>query len=122
MDAQKPCPFCVVLVNDELKQVIKSSKNFTAIRKLKQTRNVNFLIISNTHVKNLKMGSENSGTIDMNELIAFINQLSMMGPETNKQKEKGWSIHINNGEEAGQEVFHFHAHITSQADRKTWGL
>lgn len=62
----KECPFCSILADDKNNQIICRGKNFTAIRKLYHSNNV----------KNLKTTSENFGSIDMNELIAFIVQLS----------------------------------------------
>jgi diadenosine tetraphosphate (Ap4A) HIT family hydrolase len=114
----KECPFCSILADDKNNQIICRGKNFTAIRKLYHSNNVNFLIISNTHVKNLKTTSENFGSIDMNELIAFIVQLSKLGTP----REKDWSITSNNGENAGQTEFHFHVHISSCEDMSTWGI
>jgi diadenosine tetraphosphate (Ap4A) HIT family hydrolase len=104
----KECPFCSILADDKNNQIICRGKNFTAIRKLYHSNNV----------KNLKTTSENFGSIDMNELIAFIVQLSKLGTP----REKDWSITSNNGENAGQTEFHFHVHISSCEDMSTWGI
>ncbi len=104
------CPFCQILQDDAKKQIIKRGVSFTAIRKLYTSKNVNFLVISNQHIPNLKDGHP---PIDMNELVRFINELS---------EGKDWSLKISNGSESGQDVFHFHAHIFSFAKPDTWGI
>jgi diadenosine tetraphosphate (Ap4A) HIT family hydrolase len=106
---EAPCPFCQILVDDAKNQIIERSEHFTAIRKPYFSKNVNFLIISNTHVPNLK-GPED---IDMNAMVAFVKHLS---------GGRDWSITINNGPKARQEVFHLHAHISSSEESKTWGI
>ena len=104
------CPFCQILVKDHKHQIIARGKNFTAIRKLYKSNNVNFLIISNKHVPNLKSGGE---SVDLNELVKFINSIS---------KGKDWNMKISNGKNAGQEVFHLHAHISSFEKAESWGI
>lgn len=117
---QQNCPFCQVLLDDKSNQIIKAGENFTAIRKLYSSKNVNFLVISTRHIKNLKPGNNLKTAddnqvitriVDMNELTDFINELS---------EGRDWSMKINNGSKSGQEVFHFHAHVFSEEPAKTW--
>lgn len=102
------CPFCAVLKDDKNKQIIKRGEHFTAIRKLYTSKNVNFLVISNIHIENLKAGG-----VDVNEMVRFVNELSA---------GKDWSTKISNGKVAGQEVFHLHAHISSYQKPEGWGI
>jgi diadenosine tetraphosphate (Ap4A) HIT family hydrolase len=106
MDAD--CPFCGVLAEDKNKQIISIGQHFTAIRKLYTSKNVNFLVISNKHVENLK-----NGNVYMNDLVRFVNELS---------KGKDWSMKISNGKIAGQDIFHLHAHISSYQRPESWGI
>jgi histidine triad (HIT) family protein len=104
----KECPFCNILLNDSKKQIIKQWPNFTAIRKLYDSKNVNFLIISNHHTPNL---NDPNANVDLNELTMCAKELA---------NGKDWSIKINNGPKSGQDVFHIHAHIASYDDVRLW--
>ncbi|AYV76809.1 MAG: histidine triad (HIT) protein [Barrevirus sp.] len=106
------CPFCEIIKDDKYGQIIWKGDKVSAIKKLCKPRNVNFLIISNEHIVNLK-GSEakeykHSVVTEMVDLANFLS------------KGKDWSIHINNGPKADQTVFHLHAHISSREPLESW--
>ncbi len=110
------CPFCDIFKTDPKNQILPGQNNehFVAIRKLYKSKNVNFLVISRAHVPNLKTREGDVvRQIDMNDLVDFVNEFS---------KGKDWSMTINNGTNAGQEVFHFHAHVSSNDKPETWGI
>ena len=102
------CPFCTLLKNDTRNQILKRGKNVTAIKKLYDTTNVNFLIIPNKHIINLK-DTENNHIIT--EIVDMANDIS---------GEKDWSMTINNGQLANQTIFHLHAHIKSSELMNKW--
>lgn len=112
------CPFCRIQEADPKNQILPGQTHslaggsFLAIRKPYISKNVNFLVISKSHIQNLK-NDEGDRQIDLNELTDFINKLS---------GGRDWSMKINNGKNAGQEVFHFHAHISSDDKPETWGI
>lgn len=113
INSKDDCPFCNVLKNDTKKQIIKKGKLVTAIYKLSRGRNVNFLIVSNSHIENLKHFNKPEDFEIMNEIIQMANELS---------NGRDWSLCMNNGKNSKQTVFHLHAHINSDEHTKTWGL
>jgi len=99
------CPFCDIVKNDPKNQIIKRGTYVTAIRKLYKSNSVNFLIVSNNHIVNLKTGNNDTEINNiLSEMRAISNELS---------GNKDWSIKINSGANAAQSVFHLHAHISS---------
>lgn len=104
------CPFCEILQNDKQNQIIMRGTYVTAIKKLYDSVNVNFLIIANSHITNLKENLDKTDLI-MSETIKMANQLP---------KGLDWSMTINNGPHAKQTVFHLHTHITSNDRMDKW--
>lgn len=112
MKAETDCVFCKVLQDDVNKQIIAKSEHFTAIKKPYKSEEVNFLVISNHHVDNLLQTDEDGKEqISFDEMLKFVRRLA---------NGKHWSIKISNGKNAGQDVFHFHAHINSFEKWDTW--
>lgn len=109
------CPFCEVLLQDSRNQIIKRGTYVTAIEKLYPSRNVNFLIISNSHLENLKQFKKDDHAELLSEIVEMANELSKNSAGTGD-----WSIAINNGKNSRQTVFHLHAHITSDEARELW--
>ena len=108
------CPFCLILKNDSKNQIVERGTKVTAIKKLSNKNNVNFLIISNEHTKNLKTLTDNDV---ISEIVELANKLS----NNTKTGIGDYTLIINNGKNSipGQTVFHLHAHIRSKD--KEWG-
>ena len=103
----RECVFCNILKTDRYHQIIDQNKHVTAIKKSRERFRVDFLIIPNYHVVNMK--DLNTSTNTLNEIVKMANKLS-------KQTKTGcgdYSVHFNNGPNANQSVFHMHAHIKS---------
>ena len=106
------CPFCQILEDDQLDQIIMRGENVTAIKKLYKPDNVDFLIIPNRHIVNLKDPQDREyRNVVLCEMVDMANMLS---------QGRDWNIHINNGPKADQTVFHLHAHIRSNEPFKSW--
>jgi len=104
--------FCKILQDDKLNQIIMRGRYVTAIKKLYKPKNVDFLIIPNRHIVNLKEPIDMEyRDLVLSEIVDLANLLS---------GGKDWSMHINNGANSNQTVFHLHAHITSNVLMSSW--
>ena len=107
------CPFCEVLKSEG--QIILRGDKVTAIKKLYKSNNVNFLIVSNEHINNLKEYRSEEHKEILSEIVDMANKLA------SKSKNSGdWSMVINNGSHSNQTVFHLHAHISSGDSYRSW--
>lgn len=108
------CSFCNVIESDVNNQIILKGKHVTAIRKLYKANNVNFLIISNEHIENMK----DSSCDDKEKINNILCEIKDMANQLSGGRD--WSLKINNGSNASQTEFHFHAHIYSQEHPRLW--
>ena len=104
------CPFCKIVAADGHTQIIKRGKHVTAIKKLvKQHPSViNYLIVSNEHIVNLKTATGEQTANIMAEIVELANELN---------SNNDWSMTINNGRGSNQTVVHLHAHIFKSSCR-----
>ena len=109
------CVFCRVLQNDINKQIIIKGNNVTAIKKPYTSKNVNFLIITNSHIINLKDYTPERHKEILSEIVEMANLLASKSKES-----RDWSMTINNGSKSNQTVFHLHAHISSNDSWSSW--
>lgn len=93
---------------DDQKQIILRGEHVTAIRKLRPTGNVNFLIIPNKHVVNFT----EPGTAHYAQHIVEMAQ-HLAATRKDQKSSGGWVLKVNSGKSVGQSVFHLHAHIAS---------
>ena len=100
------CIFCKI-ANKEIKsEFLYEDEDFFVIKDLHPKAKTHLLLIPKKHVKDLnEFDSEKYGT---NLISAIQNATKKLGIESYK-------IHINTGKDAGQEVFHLHIHILSNA-------
>lgn len=113
METKNECVFCNILKNDKDKQIIAEGNNCVAIRKLCRSKegysNVNFMIISKEHIRNLH---------DLKDPNILINMIALAKKLSRKDGiERDFKIEITNGKSAGQTVFHLHIHVKSYEDR-----
>lgn len=91
-------------------KIIYEDQRVIAIYDIKPLRPGHFLVIPKKHSVNLF-------DIDDQELSYLIKKARALALiEVKKQKVNGFNLIINNGKEAGQEVFHTHIHIVPSAN------
>jgi len=106
------CVFCKILRDDKLNQVIMRGRYVTAIKKNYKSDKVDFLIIPNRHIVNLKEPLDKEyRDLVLSDTVSMANLLS---------GGRDWSMHINNGANSKQTVFHLHTHITSDEPVTSW--
>ena len=100
------CRFCQILQTDEHDQIIKRGKNVTAIHKDYASKTVNFLLISNEHIKSgrdLNLSNFEEAKIWC-EFLTAANHLS---------RGRDFGLKTVCGKNAGQTVEHLHVHVFS---------
>jgi histidine triad (HIT) family protein len=99
------CPFCKIVEGRIPASKIAESASFVAFLDIKPAANGHVLIIPKKHSTNLLDLPTHSGT----ELVEFAQRTAQA--LMHATGAAGFNFVLNNGEEAGQSVFHTHFHI-----------
>lgn len=94
------------IINKEIPaKILYEDERVMAFYDINPTRPGHFLVIPKVHSTNL-IDINND---DLSYLMAKARELAVA--EINKMGVSGFNLWVNNGKEAGQEVFHTHIHI-----------
>lgn len=97
--------FAKIIAKEIPAQIIYEDERVIAFKDIKPLRTGHFLVVPKAFSENLFDISDE----DLTYLIKKARELAVK--ETKALGISGFSIQINNGKEAGQEVFHTHIHV-----------
>lgn len=101
------CIFCKIIAGEIPATKMYEDENMLIIKDIEPKAKNHFLCLPKSHFKLLKDMTENQAEMLKKCFIKI--------PELEKQLglEKGYRLIINQGDDAGQTVFHLHIHILS---------
>lgn len=100
------CIFCKIVAGEIPSDRVGENKEAIAFRDINPEAPVHILVVPKVHSENvIELSKDWQSTQGVLELISEVS-----AKETNGQ----FKVVFNTGEEAGQTVFHAHAHILSQ--------
>lgn len=100
------CLFCRIVAKEIPANVVFENEHVIAFHDLNPTAPTHVLVIPRTHVANVA-----EATADQTELLGQVMQGARLVAENLSLVSGGYRIVLNNGEGAGQSVFHLHAHV-----------
>jgi len=102
------CIFCKIIARELPAKVIFENNNVMVIQDIAPKAPVHYLIFPKTHIKDLQ-----SLNFDMENLIPGLMLFTAQELSKNLSGNKAFRLIFNNGADAGQSVFHLHAHFLS---------
>lgn len=104
--SDEDCVFCKIVKGELEAEVVRNEDGVLAFRDINGRSPVHVLIIPKDHVSSLaEIG--NLPDAVAKRLLEVAQQVA----EDEGVAESGYAFRINNGPDAGQEVFHLHAHV-----------
>lgn len=100
------CVFCKIVAGELEAEVVRDEDGVLAFRDINGRAPVHVLVIPKAHVSSL---AEIGGLPDGVTKRMF--EVAQQVAEGEGIAESGYAFRINNGPDAGQEVFHLHAHV-----------
>jgi histidine triad (HIT) family protein len=102
----KNCIFCKIINKEIPAEIILENENFIAIKDINPAYKEHYLIITKQHIESVNSINETNEK-KFYSIFLFAKQLAkQVNIDTT-----GYRLLINNGENAGQEVKHFHMHL-----------
>lgn len=104
--SDEDCVFCKIVRGELEAEVVRDEDGVLAFRDIDGRAPVHVLIIPKDHVSSL------AGIGDLPDGVAKrLFEVAQGVAEDEGVAESGYAFRINNGPDAGQEVFHLHAHV-----------
>ena len=104
--SEADCVFCRIVRGELEAEVVYDEDDVLAIEDINSKAPVHVLIIPRQHVANL----EEIGALP-DTVVKRLFEVASAIAEKLGVSESGYAVRINNGRDAGQEVFHFHLHV-----------
>ena len=99
------CIFCKIATKEIPSEFIYETENVFAIKDIHPKAKHHFLVIPKKHYVNLS---------DLDDMALMSELLDVVRKVTQKfELENNFKVLVNNGKNAGQEVFHLHIHVLS---------
>lgn len=100
------CVFCKIVAGEVEAEVVRDEEGVLAFRDINGRAPVHVLVIPKAHVSSLaEVGNLPDG------VAKRLFEVAQLVAEGEGVAESGYAFRINNGPDAGQEVFHLHAHV-----------
>ena len=100
------CIFCKIISGDIPSEKVYENDKVIAFKDIAPQAPVHILVIPKTHIQNID--DLNDGNFNlMSDIFLAVKDIA----KNNELDKMGYRIIINNGESAGQVVFHLHIHI-----------
>lgn len=100
------CVFCKIVEGELEAEILRDEDGVLAFRDINGRAPVHVLVIPKEHVSSLaEIGNVPDG------VAKRIFEVAQDVAEGEGIAESGYAFRINNGSDAGQEVFHLHAHV-----------
>lgn len=104
--SESTCIFCKIVSREISTEFVAETANTLAFSDIAPLAKVHLLIIPKQHYKDVGELSENAPLI-LSEVLKTATELA------NKYTNGSYKLQFNTGAEAGQTVFHAHAHVIS---------
>jgi histidine triad (HIT) family protein len=104
--SEADCIFCKIARGELDTQIVHDEDDVLAFEDINSKAPVHVLVVPKQHVANL----EEIGALP-DAVVKRLFEVSSAVAEKRGVTEGGYAIRINNGRDAGQEVFHFHLHV-----------
>jgi histidine triad (HIT) family protein len=104
--SEADCIFCRIVRGEIEAEVIHDEDDVVAFEDINSKAPVHVLVVPKQHVANL----EEIGALP-DAVVKRIFEVASAVAEKLGVAESGYAVRINNGRDAGQEVFHFHLHV-----------
>lgn len=101
------CVFCKIIAKELPAQVIQEDDDCIVIKDIAPKAPIHYLIVPKKHIANLYDAQEEDELL-MGKLMLMAKKLGTELPDP-----KAFGLVMNNGEAAGQRVFHMHYHFLS---------
>lgn len=99
------CIFCKIIARQVPSSIIKENGNLLVIKDIAPKAPIHYLIISKKHIKDIQ-SMERPDAILGSAMLSMAQELSK-----ELQEPRDFRFMINSGYNAGQRVFHLHAHF-----------
>ena len=104
--SENDCVFCKIVKGELEAEVVRDEDGVLAFRDINGRAPVHVLVIPKEHVSSLaEIGNVPDG------VAKRLFEVAQDVAEGEGISETGYAFRINNGPDAGQEVFHLHAHV-----------
>lgn len=100
------CIFCKIIAGEIPSSKVYEDDHWFAFRDIEPCAPVHVLLIPKKHVKNI-LAMDEAANADFRDFFLVVKKIA----EQEGLTESGFRLVVNCGEQAGQSVFHFHAHI-----------
>ena len=104
--SEADCIFCKIARGEMDPEVVHEEDNVLAFEDINSKAPVHVLVIPRQHVANL----EEIGDLP-DAVVKRLFEVSSVVAEKLGVTEGGYAVRVNNGRDAGQEVFHLHLHV-----------
>jgi histidine triad (HIT) family protein len=104
--SEADCVFCRIVRGELEAEVVYDEDDVLAIEDINSQAPVHVLIIPRQHVANL----EEIGALP-DTVVKRLFEVASTVAEKLGVRDGGYAVMINNGRDAGQEVFHLHLHV-----------
>ena len=104
--SEADCIFCKIARGELDAEVVHEEDDLLAFRDINSQAPVHLLVIPRQHVANL----EEVGELPDRVVKRLFEVSSAVAAEAGVT-EDGYAVRVNNGRDAGQEVFHLHMHV-----------
>ena len=104
--SEADCVFCRIVRGELEAEVVYDEDDVLAIEDINSKAPVHVLIIPRQHVANL----EEIGALP-DTVVKRLFEVASTVAEKLGVRDGGYAVMINNGRDAGQEVFHLHLHV-----------
>lgn len=111
--SDKNCLFCRIVAGEIPAELIHKDKRCVAIRDINPQAPVHILVIPIEHLESLDDASQKDEEL-LGHLLRIGARLVSL-----ENSDEGYRTVINNGEGAGQSVFHLHVHVLA-GRRMSW--
>ena len=102
----RDCIFCKIVSKEMKSDIVYENDTILAFKDINPQAPVHHLIVPKKHISTLSDCSSEDSEIIV-ELFLRAKEIAKNTPEV----ENGYRLVINNGKEAGQEVFNLHLHL-----------
>ncbi|MBA2715132.1 MAG: histidine triad nucleotide-binding protein [Rubrobacteraceae bacterium] len=104
--SESDCMFCKIARGEMDAEVVHDEDDVLAFNDINSQAPVHVLVIPKQHVANLEEIGDLPDT-----LVKRLFEVSSAVAEKLGVTEGGYAVRVNNGRDAGQEVFHLHLHV-----------
>ncbi len=103
---ESECIFCKIAAGEIEAEMVHEEEDVVAFKDINGRSPVHVLVIPRQHVPNLEAMAELPDRVAKRLLEMSSEVAGRLGVS-----ESGYAVRINNGPDAGQEIFHLHLHV-----------